>query len=494
VVIDDEQNELNRISDYLREVPVLSRWVESVTPQLALPDVTSVSRYLMACYAEIDIVLADLYMPLSPGTEPLPDGGYSIIRTLASLPHEQRPQLVVISGKAGAETSINEYRARYKTWFRYLQKPATPAAIRLRFQEVDNWRYALEWAIADLSARTAPKSSASETAPPAPLKSAKMQACWDLIGRAASSDIPVLLLGESGVGKSYFARQIHQLSSRSLNCIVECNCAAIPETMAESELFGHEAGAFPGATQRRKGKFELAGEGTLFLDEVGELSMETQAKLLRVLQDKQFERLGGDQTLEAKARLICATLRPLDEMVRERRFRSDVLNRIDVFPIYIPALRDRREEILPLAHQFLERHDKGGRIQRFSSEAALALTSYDWPDNIRGLENMIQRAVVLTDGDCVQAEHLTVPMVNSSPGQSPIMLEPSVSGVVLPKALSRISVVEILKKTATGSPTGAAGYDKAAETLGCTPSVLRRLMHEWGLDAEFPPTTDQTAL
>ena len=168
--------------------------------------------------------------------------------------------------------------------------------------------------------------------------------------------------------------------------MLECNCAAIPGTMAESELFGHEEGAFPGATQRRKGKFELAGEGTLFLDEVGELSLDTQAKLLRVLQERQFERLGGEETLEARARLICATLRPLDDMVREKEFREDILNRINVFPIYIPALRERREEILALAHVFLKRHDSDGRIQGFSAEAALALTSYDWPDNIRGLD------------------------------------------------------------------------------------------------------------
>ena len=451
VLIDDEQDELNRISEYLRAFPALGRWVESVTTLLAVSEVTSAISFLVEHHSEIDIVLADLYMPPSAGAEPLPTGGYALIQALASLPSDERPQLVVVSGKPGAETAINEYRARFKTWFRFLQKPATPGTVRLRYQDADNWRYALEWAIADLSARVTPRPATPDTSSPAPVRSARMQDCWTLIEKAAPSDIPVLLLGESGVGKSYFAKQIHARSRRRGNPMLECNCAAIPGTMAESELFGHEEGAFPGATQRRKGKFELAGEGTLFLDEVGELSLDTQAKLLRVLQERQFERLGGEETLEARARLICATLRPLDDMVREKEFREDILNRINVFPIYIPALRERREEILALAHVFLKRHDSDGRIQGFSAEAALALTSYDWPDNIRGLDNMIQRAVVLSDGDFIGAEHLTVPMLRSSPGQSPIMSEASVSGVILPKSLSRDDVAEILRKTAAGS-------------------------------------------
>jgi NtrC-family two-component system response regulator AlgB len=184
--------------------------------------------------------------------------------------------------------------------------------------------------------------------------------------------------------------------------------------------------------------------------------------------------------------MVFATLRPLEEMVKEKAFRSDLLSRINAFPAYIPPLRERQEEILPLAHRFLKSFDTAGHIQGFSSEAALALAAYNWPDNIRGLQNMIRRAVVLCDGDWIQADHLTIPMFNSSPGQQPVMTDDSVSGLITPKALSRDEVISVLKRTQDPEFPGRFRYDEAAAVLGFPPTILAQLLREWKIEASFP--------
>jgi formate hydrogenlyase transcriptional activator len=220
----------------------------------------------------------------------------------------------------------------------------------------------------------------------------------------APTDSTVLICGETGTGKELIARALHTLSTRRGNAFVKCNCAAIPTGLLESELFGHEKGAFTGAVAQRIGRFELANRGTIFLDEIGETPLELQPKLLRVLQEREFERLGNSRTLRTDARLVAATNVHLQEQVDAKRFRADLFYRLNVFPIHIPALRERPEDIPLLVTHFA--HQCARRMHRtitlIPSETMEALVRYSWPGNIRELQNLIERAVILSRGDVLQ--------------------------------------------------------------------------------------------
>ncbi len=228
------------------------------------------------------------------------------------------------------------------------------------------------------------------------------------VQRAAGSDATVLLLGESGTGKELLARSLHQLSARVKGPFVAINCAAIPEALLENELFGHEKGAFTGATGRKIGKAEMAHHGTLFLDEIADLSLALQSKILRLVQERQFERVGGVQTLTVDLRLVAATNRDLRQAVADKLFREDLFFRLSVFPIEIPPLRRRRGDILLLAEAFLERYarEMGRRGLCLSEAARLALEAHPWPGNIRELQNSLERAAILCDGREIGVEHL----------------------------------------------------------------------------------------
>src|SRR5881227_3351637 len=217
--------------------------------------------------------------------------------------------------------------------------------------------------------------------------------------RVAQTEATVLLLGESGTGKELFARAVHHLSSRRDRAFVAINCAAIPETLIENELFGHEKGSFTGATGRQLGKFELADSGTIFLDEIGDLGLSVQSKILRVIQERRFDRIGGTATLDVDVRIICATNRALADDVKEGRFREDLFFRINVFPVTVPPLRARREDIDALSNFFLQKFARELKKPslRISADAREALRAYDWPGNIRELENCIERAAILCD-------------------------------------------------------------------------------------------------
>ena len=229
-------------------------------------------------------------------------------------------------------------------------------------------------------------------------RSPKMRQIYDLITRVADTNATVLINGESGVGKELIARAIHQQSQRRLNPFVAVNCAAISEHLVESELFGHERGAFTGAIEMHRGKFELAHTGTLFLDEVGSLRLDLQAKLLRVLQEREFERVGGGKTIRTDVRIVAASNQDLKQMVVDRTFRDDLFYRLNVIPVHVPPLRDRREDISLLVNHFLRKYNKdfGRQVQGVTSEALALLTHYHWPGNVRELENVIERLVVLS--------------------------------------------------------------------------------------------------
>jgi formate hydrogenlyase transcriptional activator len=222
----------------------------------------------------------------------------------------------------------------------------------------------------------------------------------------APTDAAVLIQGETGTGKELVARAIHDQSSRSKRPFIKVNCAAIPATLLESELFGHEKGAFTGAFAQKLGRFETAHQGTLFLDEIGEIPLELQPKLLRALQEQEFERLGGNRTIQVDVRIVAATNRDLKTMVAENRFRADLYYRLAVFPLNVPPLRERREDIPLLTRYFVQKHAQriGRNIETISTSTLEALTRYDWPGNIRELQNVLERAVILTHGISLHVE------------------------------------------------------------------------------------------
>ena len=291
--------------------------------------------------------------------------------------------------------------------------------------------------------------------------------------RIATTDSTVLLLGESGTGKELFARAIHQLSPRANKPLVAVNCAAIPETLVENELFGHEKGAFTGADSRRVGKFELAHGGTIFLDEIGELPPSAQGKLLRVLEEKVIERLGGTSRIQADVRVIAATNRDLEAACKDGGFRPDLFYRLSVFPIHIPPLRQRGNDVLLLAETFLERfrRDRRRNTLRLSEAARAAIAAYDWPGNVRELQNVIERASILADAE-ITAEHLSIAKTPVHSAQATSLAD---IGSQAKQSAERAEIESALRKCKWNKP-------RAAEKLGISYKTLLTKIHAYGLD------------
>jgi Nif-specific regulatory protein len=301
-------------------------------------------------------------------------------------------------------------------------------------------------------------------------RSSAMQAVFDLVAQVAVSDATVLIRGESGVGKELVANAIHYNSPRAAEPFVRVNCAALPESVIESELFGHEIGAFTGATQQRKGRFELAHGGTIFLDEIGDLSAHTQVRLLRVLQEREFERVGGTHSVKVDVRVIAATNRDLEKMVAGElaqkggpTFRQDLYYRLNVFPIHLPPLRERRTDILELANHFVEKYSKANHkyVRRISTPAIDMLMSYHWPGNVRELENCIERAVLLTRDDVVHGHHLPPTLQTADASNTPMEGK-------LDETLARVEremLIEALKRS-------KGNKARAARELGITERLM----------------------
>jgi DNA-binding NtrC family response regulator len=304
----------------------------------------------------------------------------------------------------------------------------------------------------------------------------KMSTLINMAGRVAASRATVLLQGESGTGKELLARLIHHLSPRSARRIIAVNCGALHENLLESELFGHEKGAFTGATARRIGRFEEADGGTLFLDEISELSPQVQVKLLRFLQEHEFQRLGGNQTFRTDVRVISATNRDLEQRVKEGAFREDLFYRLNVVMISIPPLRERKEDIPALIDHFLKRYadENGKEIQGISSEAQDVLLKYDYPGNVRELENIIERAVVIAREDVISVEDL--PFRES-------MREP-IEDRKAEEGLLRGSIEELEKKLIVDAMEKAGDHQsRAADLLGISERMLRYKLKKYGLKA-----------
>jgi len=290
-----------------------------------------------------------------------------------------------------------------------------------------------------------------------------MQEVYRLIEQVADSNATVLIRGESGTGKDLVAHAIHYSSPRGDKPFVKVNCTALPETLLESELFGHEKGAFTGATSTKPGRFERAHGGTIFLDEIGDFPPNLQVKLLRVIQFKEFERLGGLKTISTNVRIIVATNKKLEELIEKEQFREDLYYRINVFPIYLPPLRQRKDDIMLLADHFLDKHarDNNKDITRISTPAIEMLTRYHWPGNVRELENCLERAVLLCNEDVIRSEHLppSLQMIKKTRTADQRSLTEVIAN------MERELIVDALKKS-------GGQQRKAAKDLGITERIL----------------------
>ncbi len=368
LVVDDERSILESLQDILEDEGYAVRCVESGEEALKIVE-----------ESPPDLVLLDIWLPGMDGMEVLA----RLRKTQPALP------VIMISGHGTIELAVKAVKLGA---FDFLEKPlsydrvivSVEKALRMRALEEENIR---------LRARLREPKLTGE--------SPAIREVRELIARVAPTEATVLIQGESGVGKEVAARMIHYLSNRSRGPFVEVNCAAIPESLIESELFGHERGAFTGATQARRGKFDQAHRGTLFLDEVGDMSPSAQAKVLRVLQEKRFERVGGDRPIEVDVRIIAATNKDLRAEIEAGRFREDLYFRLNVVPIVIPPLRERPEDIPLLVEEFLDelsQHSGLGR-KTISPEVLEVLKRYPWPGNVRELKNLIERLVIVSPGE-----------------------------------------------------------------------------------------------
>jgi formate hydrogenlyase transcriptional activator len=346
-------------------------------------------------------------------------------------------------------------------------RPVTTAvANALHFEELQRLRSQLEDENVALREEIAATAAAGGMIGASP----GLREVLERVGRVAATDSTVLITGETGTGKELVARAIHAGSPRARRALVKVNCAALPEGLIASELFGHERGAFTGALERRRGRFELAAGGTMFLDEVGELPAPVQVALLRVLQEREFERVGGHETLRTDARVVAATNRDLEEAAREGRFRTDLLFRLNVFPIRVPPLRERPEDIPLLAEYFASQFGrKVGRAARTIAESAVAaLSAYHWPGNIRELQNVVERAVILARGSVLDLSDFELPGLGSES-------VPAARGRLLDERGQ-------IEKALEASRGRVSGPDGAAAALGVPPSTLESRIRRLRID------------
>jgi nitrogen regulation protein NR(I) len=378
LVVDDESNVLRAFEEILAV-----RGHEVVTARGAEEAIGRLKR------DAFDLVILDIRLP-----------GMSGLDALAQINHIQpRLPVIVMTGQGTTDTAIE---ATKRGAFDYQLKPFEPAEMLRTIAKALEAARLMKGHLA-LGPEPAPGAAEAIVG-----RSTAMQQVYKAIGRVAQTDATVLIRGESGTGKELVARAIFEHSARSQNSLVVVNCAAIPETLLESELFGHERGAFTDARARRIGKCEQADGGTLFLDEIGDIPLAIQGKILRVLQESTFQRLGGNETIQVDVRLLCATNRDLEKAIAERVFREDLYHRLNVVTIKLPPLRERRDDIPPLVAYFLSRYARILKVEKppLAADALESLVNYSWPGNVRELEHLIQRLMIFTGGYTIQASDL----------------------------------------------------------------------------------------
>lgn len=420
-------------------------------------EVTSVpdGRAALAALRErvFDVALLDLSMP---GLD-----GLAVLEAIGEDPH--RPQVIFVSGTGTIATAT---RAMKLGAYDFVEKPVrADRLVALVWKAAEARRLVARSERLGAMMRRELPGSAIVSADP------RMQAALELIARIADSDVSVLVVGESGTGKELFAREVHRLSRRRGEALVALNCAAVAETLAESELFGHERGAFTGAASRKIGLVELADGGTLFLDEIGDLSLPLQAKLLRVLETRRFRRVGGVKELPTDFRLVSATNRPLAELVEKEAFRGDLFYRINAVVIELPPLRERPGDIPLLANRFLrELRPSDGEAWTIAPDALALLEAYPWPGNVRELRNVIERAALLARGTTIRAADLGT-----------LAREPGVSRPPRGDDLPSLDLLE-LERMAVERALARTGWHqgRAAELLGVSARTLHRKIREYG--------------
>lgn len=407
---------------------------------------------------DIDLVITDLRMPGTSGEDVLK----KVTREMPGIP------VIVLTGHGSIDAAVS---AMQNGAYDFLTKPLNLEHLELVVKRALKGRE-LSLQHQELLSEVKSKSSDNMIG-----KSPSLQKVNNLINKVADSKISILITGESGVGKEVVADAIQQKSSRRDKPFIKVHCAALSESLLESELFGHEKGAFTGAEALHKGKFELADGGTIFLDEIGEINPGVQVKLLRVLQEKKFERVGGEKTIEVDVRVISATNKTLEDEVKQKHFREDLYFRLKGIEIMVPPLRERKDDIPLLLNNFLSKYNKENNknIKGFSNSAKNILFNYDWPGNVRELQHCVESAVVMASGDEIQAEDLTIKLEDKK----------NSSGILVPYGISledaeKMIILENLESN-NGNKT------KTADILKIGRKTLHRKLNEYGLVTSSGP-------
>ena len=427
-----------------------------------------------------DLIFLDVRLPDGEGTE--------LLRELQTQP--QRPLVVMVTGFGSVESAVECMR---NGAFDYMLKPFSADQLQVTLKKAENFNQLLKV--------NAYFSNAEEDDTGYELQgqSQAMENLRLLIRKVARTQATVLIAGESGTGKELVARALYRQSPRSNAPFIKVNCAAIPENLIESEFFGHEKGAFTGALTKREGRFELAHSGTILLDEISEISPQVQAKLLRVLQERELERVGGNRTIKVDVRVLATTNRRLEESVERKEFRQDLYFRLNVIPVQVPALREHAEDVPYLAHQFMPRFARkhGVRVKGISDACLNALRAHNWPGNVRELQNVIERAVILCGDGLLEPEHLGFSAHPPAPAVTPaasiesvntLSPTPAASNPVNQELLSRAELekrhIFIAMEKSDGKRT------HAAKLLGISVRTLRNKLNEYGVPAKYGDASD----
>lgn len=415
--------------------------------------------------SDIDLVISDLKMPKMSGSELLKN----ISAKYPTIP------VIILTGHGTVENAVVAMRDGA---YDFITKPINLDHLSLLVnralgkRKLVNEHRALQKEVQKLESKTKVSKLIG--------KSSQMNRLVELINQVADSKASVIISGESGVGKEVVANALHSLSSRAKNSLINVHCAALSESLLESELFGHEKGAFTGANSQKKGRFELADGGTIFLDEIGEINPSTQIKLLRVLQERTFERVGGEKSVNVDVRVVTATNRDLQEEIKNGNFREDLFYRLNVVNIHIPPLRERKEDIPLLVSSFINEFadDNGKNVNGIDQKALRALTSYSWPGNIRELRNSIESAVVFAKGENISIADIP-PNILEKQESSSISIP---FGVTLAVA-EKIIISETLRAENSNK-------SRTSEILGIGRKTLHRKIHDYNLEAEFIKKSD----